>query len=250
MPIPGSQRLSRAGCAGYIAIRTRQTRPGVARRPARQSDRDARRRQIAAPTVMLFAHMDQLGLSCARSRPTGSSGSSASAACRRRRCRRRRCCSASARARTCLASSPTRAITRRRPRKNTKSCPIADLYIDCGFASAEEARAAGIDIGTPVVYAPRAIELANGRIAGTVGRRPRRLRRACSKWRARLKQGRHAADHASRLLGAGGIQPARRGHGGAGAACPTSPSSSTSCSPPTRPTWPSAATCGSAAGRP
>ena len=30
--------------------------------------------------------------------------------------------------------------------------PIMDLYIDCGFASAEEAEKAGIHVGTPVVY--------------------------------------------------------------------------------------------------
>ena len=39
--------------------------------------------------------------------------------------------------------------------------------IDAGFASAEEVLAAGIDIGTPVVYAPKVLELAGGRIAGT-----------------------------------------------------------------------------------
>lgn len=42
-----------------------------------------------------------------------------------------------------------------------------DLAIDAGFASAEEASSAGVGIGTPVVYAPRATRLANGRIAGT-----------------------------------------------------------------------------------
>jgi len=43
----------------------------------------------------------------------------------------------------------------------------SDLYIDCGFSSADEATQAGIRIGTPVTYAPRVIELANGRIAAT-----------------------------------------------------------------------------------
>lgn len=42
-----------------------------------------------------------------------------------------------------------------------------DLYVDVGLTSAEEVSAAGVRIGTPVVYAPRAVELAGGRIAGT-----------------------------------------------------------------------------------
>src|SRR5690606_8180250 len=42
-----------------------------------------------------------------------------------------------------------------------------ELYIDAGFARAEEVLAAGIDIGTPIVYAPKVVDLAGGRIAGT-----------------------------------------------------------------------------------
>ncbi|MGR3486006.1 MAG: M42 family metallopeptidase [Paracoccaceae bacterium] len=45
--------------------------------------------------------------------------------------------------------------------------PAVDLYLDAGFASREEAEAAGIRIGAPVAYAPRVVELPNGRIAGT-----------------------------------------------------------------------------------
>jgi putative aminopeptidase FrvX len=45
--------------------------------------------------------------------------------------------------------------------------PYPELYIDAGFSSAAEVLAAGIDIGTPIVYAPNVIELAGDRIAGT-----------------------------------------------------------------------------------
>lgn len=45
--------------------------------------------------------------------------------------------------------------------------PYPELYIDAGCSSAEDTSAAGIDIGTPVVYAPNAIGLAGERIAGT-----------------------------------------------------------------------------------
>ena len=45
--------------------------------------------------------------------------------------------------------------------------PYAEIYVDAGFASKPEAEAAGVRIGVPVVYAPRVMQLANGRIAGT-----------------------------------------------------------------------------------
>ena len=45
--------------------------------------------------------------------------------------------------------------------------PYPELYVDAGFAAAAEVLAAGIDIGTPIVYAPQMTDLANGRIAGT-----------------------------------------------------------------------------------
>lgn len=45
--------------------------------------------------------------------------------------------------------------------------PATELYLDAGFASKAEAEAAGIAIGTPVAYRPHVVELAGGRIAGT-----------------------------------------------------------------------------------
>jgi putative aminopeptidase FrvX len=48
-----------------------------------------------------------------------------------------------------------------------KVVPYQDIYIDAGFSSAEEVLAAGIDIGTPVVYQPHVVELAGDRVAGT-----------------------------------------------------------------------------------
>lgn len=45
--------------------------------------------------------------------------------------------------------------------------PYAELSVDAGFASKEEAEAAGVRIGTPVTYRPQVHALANGRIAGT-----------------------------------------------------------------------------------
>jgi putative aminopeptidase FrvX len=53
------------------------------------------------------------------------------------------------------------------PEEKYRVLPYPELYIDAGFASAAEAVAAGVEIGTPVVYAPRFMELAGSRIAGT-----------------------------------------------------------------------------------
>jgi len=52
------------------------------------------------------------------------------------------------------------------PDEKYRVVPYPELYVDAGFATAEAARAAGIDVGTPIVYAPKLLELAGGRVAG------------------------------------------------------------------------------------
>ena len=63
------------------------------------------------------------------------------------------------------------------PEEKYKVVPYADLYIDAGFASRDEALAAGVDIGTPIVYRPQALTLSDRPHRRHLGRRPRRLRR-------------------------------------------------------------------------
>jgi len=53
------------------------------------------------------------------------------------------------------------------PDEKYKVVPYQDLFIDAGFSSAEEVLKAGIDIGTPVVYRPHHVRLADDKIAGT-----------------------------------------------------------------------------------
>jgi putative aminopeptidase len=53
------------------------------------------------------------------------------------------------------------------PDEKYRVLPYSDVHVDAGFASLEEARAAGIEIGSPVVYKPHVAELAGNRIAGT-----------------------------------------------------------------------------------
>jgi putative aminopeptidase FrvX len=53
------------------------------------------------------------------------------------------------------------------PDEKYRVLPYAELYIDGGFESAQAVLAAGIDIGTPVVYEPRVLQLQGDRLAGT-----------------------------------------------------------------------------------
>jgi putative aminopeptidase FrvX len=53
------------------------------------------------------------------------------------------------------------------PEEKYRVLPYGELRVDCGFRSPKDAAAAGVGIGSPVVYHPRALDLANGRIAGT-----------------------------------------------------------------------------------
>jgi len=53
------------------------------------------------------------------------------------------------------------------PSEKYQVTPYAELYVDAGLSSASEVEAAGIRIGSPVVYAPQAVELSNNRICGT-----------------------------------------------------------------------------------
>lgn len=53
------------------------------------------------------------------------------------------------------------------PEEKYRVVPYAELAVDCGFASRDEALAAGVRVGDPVVYAPRVLDLVGGRIAGT-----------------------------------------------------------------------------------
>ena len=120
----------------------------------------------ALPSVMVFTHMDQLGFVVRKVEPNG--------LIRLER----------------LGGVPERALPAQAvvlctdrgdlpgviankshhatgPEEKYKVLPYAELYVDAGFASAAEAGAAGVRIGTPVTYLPRVLPLAGGRIAGT-----------------------------------------------------------------------------------
>ena len=120
----------------------------------------------ARPSVMLFAHMDQLGLIIRKIEASGLLRVERLGGVPERAL-------ASQEMLVCLgegrdlpgviANKSHHATT---PDEKYRVVPYAEIFIDAGFSSAAEARAAGVEIGTPVVYAPKAIELANDRIAG------------------------------------------------------------------------------------
>jgi len=118
------------------------------------------------PSVMLYAHMDQLGFVVRRIEPDGL-------------IRVERLGGVPERA---MAAQPVLLCGARGdlpgvignmshhatpPEEKYRVLTTREIYIDAGFASRAAAEAAGIAIGTPVVWAPRAAELAGGRIAGT-----------------------------------------------------------------------------------
>lgn len=53
------------------------------------------------------------------------------------------------------------------PEEKYRVVPYAELGLDAGFASRAGAEAAGVRIGDPVTWLPRVVDLAGGRLAGT-----------------------------------------------------------------------------------
>lgn len=120
-----------------------------------------------APSVMLFTHMDQLGFVVRKVEPGGFIRLERLGGVPERALPSQEVllCVGEGRDRIGLIANKSHHATT--PEEKYKVVPYMDLYVDAGFASAEEARAAGIDIGTPVVYGPRVTPLNEDRIAGT-----------------------------------------------------------------------------------
>jgi putative aminopeptidase len=120
----------------------------------------------AAPSVMVFTHMDQLGFivrkveddGLIRLERLGGVPERALAA------QAVMICTGMGDVPGVIANKSHHATG---PDEKYKVLPYADLYVDAGFASKAQASAAGVAIGTPVTYLPRVIDLAGGRVAGT-----------------------------------------------------------------------------------
>jgi putative aminopeptidase FrvX len=119
------------------------------------------------PSVMLFAHMDQLGLIVRRIEPDGFLRVERLGGVPERALPAQDvliCARGGRDLAGIIASKSHHATT---PEEKYQVVPVGDLYVDAGFADAAAAREAGVDIGTPVVYAPLIHDLAGGRVAGT-----------------------------------------------------------------------------------
>ncbi len=154
----GRVRAHIAGLLGAADIESRSDRLGnlIATLPGGHD----------APTVMLIAHMDQLGFMVRKIEPDGF-------------VRVERVGGVPERA---LASQPVlfqigagrdrpgvianKSHHATTPDEKYRVVPYQQLYIDTGLDDARAVRAAGIDVGTPVVYKPHVLDLPPDRIAG------------------------------------------------------------------------------------
>jgi putative aminopeptidase FrvX len=119
------------------------------------------------PSVMFIGHMDQLGLIVRKIEASGMIRAERVGGVPERALAAHEVLLCLGQGRTLpgvIANKSHHATT---PEEKYRVVPYQELYIDCGFASAAEALKAGVNVGTPIVYAPRVVELAGGRIAGT-----------------------------------------------------------------------------------
>jgi putative aminopeptidase FrvX len=120
-----------------------------------------------APSVMLFAHMDQLGLMVRKIEADGLIRVERLGGVPERALAAQEvllCVGEGRDVRGVIANKSHHATA---PDEKYRVLPYQEIYVDAGLASAAEVLAAGIDVGTPIVYAPSFVELAGDRVAGT-----------------------------------------------------------------------------------
>ncbi|MEZ5797343.1 MAG: M20/M25/M40 family metallo-hydrolase [Paracoccaceae bacterium] len=120
----------------------------------------------ALPSVMVFTHMDQLGFVVRKVEADGLIRLERLGGVPERALAAQAVviCTAQGDLPAVIANKSHHATG---PEEKYRVVPYAELYVDAGFASRDQALAAGVQVGVPVVYAPRVLPLANGRIAGT-----------------------------------------------------------------------------------
>ena len=121
----------------------------------------------ALPSVMFIAHMDQLGLVVRKIEASGLIRVERLGGVPEKALPAQEVVLSVGQAREIRGVIANKSHHATAPEEKYKVLPYPELYIDCGFTNAAEALAAGINIGTPIVYAPNVVELAGTRIAGT-----------------------------------------------------------------------------------
>lgn len=147
-------------------IQTRLTQMGV------QSQSDRLGNLVAhfpgtGPSVMLFTHMDQLGFVVRKVEADGLLRLERLGGVPERALAAQEVLVCVGEGRDVSGVIANKSHHATAPDEKYAVIPYRDLYVDTGMGSAAEADAAGIRIGTPVVYAPSTLEMAGDRIAGT-----------------------------------------------------------------------------------
>jgi putative aminopeptidase FrvX len=158
-----------AGHEGRVAaaIARHLDRMGLARRADRLGNLAATLPgDPAAPSVMVFAHMDQLGLVVRKVEEDGLIRVERLGGVPERALPAQAVVIAG-RLGDIPAVIGNKAHHATGPDEKYRVVPYAELALDAGFASRAEAESAGVRIGDPVTWAPRVIDLAGGRLAGT-----------------------------------------------------------------------------------
>ena len=119
------------------------------------------------PSVMLFAHTDQLGLLVRKIEPNGLVRVERLGGVPEKALASQSVlfCIGEGKDRPGVIANKSHHATL--PEEKYRVLPYPELYVDGGFESAEAVRAVGIDVGTPIVYEPKVLPLAGDRLAGT-----------------------------------------------------------------------------------
>lgn len=123
--------------------------------------------EAGAPSVMLFAHMDQLGLIVRKIEANGLVRVERLGGVPEKALPAQAVLFSLGEGRDVPGLIANKSHHATLPDEKYRVLPYAELYIDAGFDSAAAVLAAGIDIGTPVVYRPQVLPLAGNRLAGT-----------------------------------------------------------------------------------
>lgn len=119
------------------------------------------------PSVMLFAHMDQLGLVVRKIEANGLVRVERLGGVPEKALVSQAVLFCVGEGRDIPGVIANKSHHATAPDEKYRVVPYAELYVDAGFDNATEVLAAGIDIGTPIVYEPKVLRLAGDRIAGT-----------------------------------------------------------------------------------
>jgi putative aminopeptidase len=119
------------------------------------------------PSVMLFAHMDQLGFVVRKIEAAGFLRLERLGGVPERALAAQELLICVGEGRDVRAIVGNKSHHATSPEDKHRVVPYQEILIDAGFSSADDAAAAGVKIGSPVVYAPNAFVLTDDKIAGT-----------------------------------------------------------------------------------